>query len=58
MTSDLNASSREGLNAIQFPHDLVVGSRLVVLNFVRSDWGFLSIDHVLAVLNGKSSSIL
>jgi len=45
------------LNAIQFPRDFVVGSRLVVLNFVRGDWGFLSIDHGLAVLNGKSSSI-
>jgi hypothetical protein len=58
MTSDLNASPREGLNAIQSPHDLVVRSRLVALNFVRGDGGFVSIDHVLAVLNGKSSSIV
>jgi hypothetical protein len=59
MTSDLNASSREGLNAIQFPHDLVVRSRLVALNVVRGDWDFVSvIDRVLAVINGRSSSIV
>jgi hypothetical protein len=59
MTSDLNASSREGLNAIQFPHDLVVRSRLVALSVVGGDWDFVSvIDRVLAVINGRSSSIV